>query len=77
MSRCMHYIFCQGREVKHSDKSVMKKGGEGKTENGPSGLGWKMDRQACVHFELKQTVVDLFLGGTDVKECFRYDGTLC
>ena len=33
MSGCMHYIFGQGREVKHFDKSVlpvMKKEGKGK-----------------------------------------------
>ena len=32
-SRCMHYIFCRGGDVKHSDESVlpvMKKEGKGK-----------------------------------------------
>ena len=29
MSWCMHYVFCQGREVKHWDESVTKRG-EGK-----------------------------------------------
>ena len=57
-SRCMHYLFCRGREVKHFDVSVlpvMKKGGREK-ENEASALGWKMDVQTCVRFVLKHTV---------------------
>ena len=49
-SQCMHNIFFQGREEKHSDQSVLPvtKNRERERGNGPSALGWKMDAQTFV-----------------------------
>ena len=57
ISRCEHFIFCQGRELKLTDEGVLpvteKERERGK---GASALDRKMDEQTYVVFALTQMV---------------------